>query len=106
MSGIKLMNRTDTKFVATLEQLNNFLLAVQGKYYIQEHNNTRIASYHTVYLDTADYIMYTLHHNGKTRREKIRVRTYLDSKDTFLEVKTGELTRNEEPQACLEPTGS
>ena len=87
MSGIKLMNRTDTKFVATLEQLNNFLLAVQGKYYIQEHNNTRIASYHTVYLDTADYIMYTMHHNGKTRREKIRVRTYLDSKDTFLEVK-------------------
>lgn len=87
MSGIKLMNRTDTKFVATLEQLNAFLFAVQGKYYIQEHNNTRIASYHTVYFDTADYLMYTMHHNGKTRREKIRVREYLDSHDTFLEVK-------------------
>lgn len=87
MSGIKLMNRTDTKFVATMKQLNEFLLAVQGKYYIQQHNDKRIASYHTVYLDTPDYIMYTMHHNGKTRREKIRVRTYLDSKDTFLEVK-------------------
>lgn len=28
-----------------------------------------------------------MHHNGKARREKIRVRTYLDSNDTFLEVK-------------------
>lgn len=87
MSGIKLMNRTDTKFVATFEQLNAFLLEVQGKYFIQENNNKRIASYHTIYLDTKDYIMYTMHHNGKTRREKIRVRTYLDSNDTFLEVK-------------------
>lgn len=87
MSGIKLMNRTDTKFVATVNQLNDFLVAVQGKYYIQEINNRRIASYHTVYLDTADYSMYTMHHNGKARREKIRVRTYLDSDITFLEVK-------------------
>ncbi len=87
MSGIKLMNRTDTKFVATLEQLNAFLVAVQGKYFIQENNNKRIAAYHTIYLDTSDYIMYTMHHNGKTCREKIRVRTYLDSNDTFLEVK-------------------
>ena len=87
MSGIKLMNRTDTKFVATLEQLNAFLFAVQGKYYIQEHNNKRVASYHTTYFDTPDYVMYTMHHNGKKRREKIRVRTYLDSDDTFLEVK-------------------
>lgn len=87
MSGIKLMNRTDTKFVATLEQLNAFLLSVKGAYFIQEHNSKRIASYHTVYLDTDDYTMYTMHHNGKTSREKIRVRTYLDSNDTFLEVK-------------------
>lgn len=87
MSGIKLMNRTDTKFVATVKQLNEFLIAVQGKYYIQEINSRRIASYHTVYFDTADYAMYTMHHNGKARREKIRVRTYLDSDDTFLEVK-------------------
>ncbi len=81
------MNRTDTKFVATMKQLNAFLLDVQGQYFIQEHNNKRIASYHTIYLDTPDYVMYTMHHNGKTRREKIRVRRYMDSNDTFLEVK-------------------
>ena len=87
MSGIKLMNRTDTKFVATLEQLHSFLLAVQGEYYIQEINGKRIASYHTTYFDTADYNMYGIHHAGRKVREKIRVRTYLDSNDTFLEIK-------------------
>ncbi|MBQ8257375.1 MAG: polyphosphate polymerase domain-containing protein [Bacteroidaceae bacterium] len=87
MSGIKLMNRTDTKFVASFEQLNAFLLAVQGKYYIQEKEGERLAEYHTTYFDTPDYEMYRMHHCGKKVREKIRVRTYLDSNDTFLEVK-------------------
>ncbi len=87
MSGIKLMNRTDTKFVATFEQLDAFLLAVQGKYYIQVKDNERLASYHTTYFDTEDYKMYRMHHCGKKRREKIRVRTYMDTNDTFLEIK-------------------
>ncbi|MBR5594100.1 MAG: polyphosphate polymerase domain-containing protein [Bacteroidaceae bacterium] len=87
MSGIKLMNRTDTKFVATIEQLHSFLTAVRGKYYIQEINDKRIASYHTTYFDTSDYQMYGIHHAGRQVREKIRVRTYLDSDDTFFEIK-------------------
>ena len=87
MSGIKLMNRTDTKFVATLEQLVAFLSAVKGKYFIQEIDDKRIASYHTTYFDTDDYDMYRMHHAGRCVREKIRVRTYLDNGATFLEVK-------------------
>lgn len=87
MSGIKLMNRTDTKFVATLDQLVAFLTAVKGKYFIQQIGDKRIAEYHTTYFDTDDYEMYRMHHAGRCVREKIRVRTYLDSDDTFLEVK-------------------
>ena len=87
MSGIKLMNRTDTKFVATIAQLHEFLIAVQGKYYIQEIDGKRIASYHTTYFDTDDYQMYRTHHCGRQVREKIRVRTYMDNDDTFLEIK-------------------
>ena len=87
MSGIKLMNRTDTKFVASFDQLCKFLTDVKGKYFIQEINGKRIAEYHTTYFDTEDYRMYSIHHQGKATREKIRVRTYLDSNDTFLEVK-------------------
>jgi hypothetical protein len=87
MSGIKLMNRTDTKYVATISQLLSFLQDVEGKYYIQEINGVRLASYHTTYFDTDNNEMYVMHHNGKLVREKIRVRTYEDTKITFLEVK-------------------
>ena len=87
MSGIKLMNRTDTKFIATLDQLHMFLAAVHGKYYIQEIDGKRIANYHTTYYDTADYQMYSIHHAGRQVREKIRVRTYMDSDTTFFEIK-------------------
>lgn len=81
------MNRTDTKFVATMDQLLTFLTAVNGQYFIQEIGGKRIAGYHTTYLDTDGYEMYRMHHAGRCVREKIRVRTYLDSSDTFLEVK-------------------
>ena len=87
MSGIKLMNRTDTKYVATISQLLSFLQDVEGKYYIQEINGVRLASYHTTYFDTGNNEMYVMHHNGKLVREKIRVRTYEDTQITFLEVK-------------------
>lgn len=87
MSGIKLMNRTDTKYVATISQLLSFLQDVEGKYYIQEINGVRLASYHTTYFDTDNNEMYVMHHNGKLVREKIRVRTYEYTKITFLEVK-------------------
>ncbi len=81
------MNRTDTKYVATINQLLAFLQAVEGQYYIQEINGIRLASYHTTYFDTENNEMYVMHHNGKLVREKIRVRTYEDTKITFLEVK-------------------
>ena len=87
MSCIKLMNRTDTKFVATFEQLLAFLTEVQGKYFIQVKDDERLAAYHTTYFDTSDYEMFRMHHCGRKVREKIRVRTYMDTNDTFLEVK-------------------
>ena len=36
MSGVKLMNRTDTKFVTTMAQLRRLLAMAQGDYFVQE----------------------------------------------------------------------
>ena len=88
MSGIKLMNRTDTKFVTSKEKLVGLLELAQGKYYAQQIDGLRIANYRTVYWDTAEHRFFLEHHNGRAPRQKIRVRTYLDSDLTFLEVKT------------------
>ena len=88
MSGIKLMNRTDTKFVTNKQHLARLLELAQGKYYAQETNDTRIAEYITTYWDTDDLEYYFQHHNGRAPRQKVRVRTYVGSDLTFLEVKT------------------
>jgi len=88
MSGIKLMNRTDTKFVTNKQKLMHLLEKAQGKYYAQFHDGTRVASYMTTYWDTDGHSFYMDHHNGRAPRQKVRVRTYMDSDITFLEVKT------------------
>jgi len=88
MSGIKLMNRTDTKFVTSKAKLAAMLELAQGKYFAQQIDGSRIANYRTVYWDTPWHRFFLEHHNGRAPRQKIRVRTYLDSDLTFLEVKT------------------
>ena len=88
MSGIKLMNRTDTKFVTTVDRLMLLLAKARDEYRVQEVAGRRIASYYTAYFDTPDYNMYTVHQNGHAGRQKLRIRSYVDSGQNFLEVKT------------------
>ena len=88
MSGIKLMNRTDTKFVTTVDRLKLLLMLAKNDYRAQEVDGERIASYYTAYFDTPDYNMYTVHQNGHAGRQKLRIRSYMDSGLNFLEVKT------------------
>ena len=54
MSGIKLMNRTDTKFVTTVDRLMLLLAKARDEYRVQEVDGRRIASYYTAYFDTPD----------------------------------------------------
>ena len=88
MSGIKLMNRTDTKFVTTQALLCQLLQLAVDEYYAQEIDGARIARYFTAYFDTPDRQMYIAHQNGHLNRQKLRIRSYVDSHLNFLEVKT------------------
>lgn len=88
MSGIRLMNRTDTKFVTSVEKLKKLLELAQDEYFAQEIAGQRIARYYTMYYDTPDNAMYFCHHSGRIPRQKLRVRSYVDSHLNFLEVKS------------------
>ena len=88
MSGIKLMNRTDTKFVTTVDRLMLVLSKARDEYRAQEVDGRRIATYYTAYFDTPECNMYTVHQNGHAGRQKLRIRSYVDSGLNFLEVKT------------------
>ena len=88
MSGVKLMNRTDTKFVTNRTKLRQLLKLAQQDYYIQEIDGERNLEYDTTYFDTHAFDMYNQHQWGHTNRQKIRFRTYCISGLQFMEVKT------------------
>jgi len=88
MSSVKLMNRTDTKFVATLPKLLQLLEMAHGDYFAQEIDGERNMLYDTTYFDTDTFAMYREHQHGHANRQKIRFRTYVSSHLQFMEVKT------------------
>lgn len=87
MSSIKLMNRVDTKYVISEEYCMELLRRAVDKYSVQVIGDVRACRYSTLYYDTPDLEMYTVHHNRKLTRQKIRSRTYVESGITFIEVK-------------------
>ena len=88
MSGVKLMNRTDTKFVTNMQQLLRLLEMARQDYFVQDIDGERNMLYDTTYFDTDDFAMYAAHQHGHTNRQKIRFRTYVSSHLQFMEVKT------------------
>lgn len=87
MDSVKLMNRTDTKFLLTEKQLIEILHAVKGNYRALTINGLVINHYETLYYDTPEFYFYKRHQSGKKNRYKIRKRKYVESDLTFLEVK-------------------
>ena len=88
MSGVKLMNRTDTKFITTTDRLRLLLQMACNDYYVQEIDGGRNLEYDTTYFDTTAFDMYNQHQWNHTNRQKIRFRTYCVSGLQFMEVKT------------------
>lgn len=87
LNKASLMNRVDTKFVVPVECLQEMLLRLQDHFSILEIADKRCFHYHSVYYDTPDYLFYNMHRTGRKNRFKVRVRNYLDSQISFLEVK-------------------
>lgn len=88
MKSVKLMNRTDTKFVTNTSKLRQLLKMAQQDYYVQVIDGERNLDYDTTYFDTTAFDMYNMHQNGHLNRQKIRFRTYCINDLQFMEVKT------------------
>ena len=87
MKAVRLMNRMDRKYMASASQLEELLSRVAEGYYVQHIEHNPVAPYRTLYFDTANLRMYTMHHNQKLNRQKLRVRTYRSTDTTFFEIK-------------------
>ena len=87
MKAVRLMNRVDQKYMASVGQLDELLDCVAQSYYVQHIEGNPLAPYRTLYFDTDELAMYTMHHNQKLNRQKLRVRTYRSTDTTFFEIK-------------------
>ena len=87
MNAVKLMNRVDTKYVADDLTVARLLSMIKEDYYVQEIDGKRVAAYDSVYYDTIDNQMYIIHQNKKLKRDKLRLRNYVDTGNYFCEVK-------------------
>ncbi|MDB2657489.1 polyphosphate polymerase domain-containing protein [Crocinitomicaceae bacterium] len=87
MNGTALMNRVDTKFVITLDQLIDVLPKLQEHYRILEIEGLRLPQYESEYYDSDSLDFYIDHHRKKVDRFKVRFRKYVESDLSFLEVK-------------------
>ena len=74
MNDIRLINRTDVKFVMTKKMLAGFLLMAHDDYLVHETKGKCMDSYYTVYFDTERCDMFMVHHNRYIRRLRVMER--------------------------------
>jgi hypothetical protein len=87
MQDAHLMDRIDSKFIAPAPLLPELLEAAAPYYRVQVNDGKPIAQYATQYLDTPALDFLIMHQTGKPNRQKIRIRSYIDSNVSFLEIK-------------------
>jgi VTC domain len=87
MDRVKLQDRTDTKFIFAHQHLAQLLEACAQHYSALHVKGQGWTDYRTLYFDTPTLRCFQDHHNGRTRRSKVRQREYVGSGLCFLEVK-------------------
>jgi hypothetical protein len=87
MDDVALLDRTDIKYVLNVRQLYCALTSLTGHYRVLDIDGIRLNHYQTLYFDTADFALYMHHHAGRRNRYKVRSRKYVDTGQSFLEVK-------------------
>lgn len=87
MDDVKLMNRMDTKYALTIDQLLLILPQLTDTYRILEVDGVRFPKYESDYYDNESLGFYIDHHRKKVDRFKVRFRKYVESDMAFLEVK-------------------
>jgi hypothetical protein len=83
----QLHDRDETKVILRSTDVPEALDRLTNEYFVMEHEGERLQSYRNEYFDSVELRNYHEHHNQKTRRLKVRYRTYMNSDLTFFEVK-------------------
>ncbi len=82
-----LTRRFDTKFLIPISAMDQFFRDSTTDFAVLEIEGQRSFSYRTTYFDSPDLLLYRDHAQKRKRRVKVRLRTYVESNRTRLEVK-------------------
>jgi hypothetical protein len=87
-ASAELQTRVDRKYVLPRRAVAGLLAEIAADARVLEIDGQREFGYESVYFDTPELLSYRLTALRRRRRFKIRTRTYLDSAQCWLEVKT------------------
>ena len=82
-----MLTRLDNKYIVLADAFQPALQAFGEQFDVLEIRNKRVFTYATRYFDDPDLRSYYDHHQGRRKRSKIRVRTYVDAGFSYLEIK-------------------
>jgi VTC domain len=83
-----LQTRVDRKYALDRRDVDSVMSLLSHTTRVLEIEGARSASYESVYFDTPELLSYRMAAQGRRRRFKLRTRTYLDTRQVWLEVKT------------------
>ncbi|WP_418275740.1 polyphosphate polymerase domain-containing protein [Isoptericola jiangsuensis] len=83
-----LQTRVDRKYVLTPGEVADLLAGIGPGVRVLQIDGSRTFTYASTYYDTADLVTFHQAARRRRRRYKVRMRTYVDTGGTFLEVKT------------------
>jgi len=83
-----LLTRVDRKYVVPRVEAGRLLAVVDPATRVLEIDGSRASAYESVYFDTPDLLSYRMAALARRRRFKLRTRSYLDSREAWLEMKT------------------
>lgn len=88
LSIAELQTRVDRKYLVPPEVFEDLLAGASAELRVLQIDGLRTFRYESVYFDTADFASYRSAATGRRSKFKVRTRTYVDSAQCMLEVKT------------------
>ncbi len=88
LAAADLQTRTDRKYLVPPVIFEAFVDGIRDSYRVLDIGGLRTFRYESVYFDTPELASYLGAARGRRRKFKVRTRTYLDSGESVLEVKT------------------
>jgi hypothetical protein len=83
-----LQTRVDRKYILRAEEAATIVANLDATTRVLAIDGHRASDYESVYFDTPGLLSYRMAAHGRRRRFKLRTRSYLDTQEAYLEMKT------------------